>query len=91
MHRSPPRSARTVLFRKIECREFVMTIPDLQNMWLKRSVHPVHYTYVFHSTNSTHTSYRKGAFDHYDTIMCVGQYHVDEIRRTVRIRREVEG
>jgi YidC/Oxa1 family membrane protein insertase len=75
-------TTRTVLFRKIECREFVMTIPDLQNMWLKRSVHPVHYTYVFHSTNSTHTSYRKGAFDHYDTIMCVGPYHVEEIRRT---------
>ena len=78
-------STRTVLFRTIECREFVMTIPDLQNMWLKRSVHPVHYTYVFHSTNSTHTSYRKGAFDHYDTIMCVGPYHVDEIRRTEEI------
>jgi len=75
-------TTRTVLFRKIECREFVMTIPDLQNMWLKRSVHPVHYTYVFHSTNSTHTSYRKGAFDHYDTIMCVGPHHVEEIRRT---------
>ena len=78
-------STRTVLFRTIECREFVMTIPDLQNMWLKRSVHPVHYTYVFHSTNSSHTSYRKGAFDHYDTIMCVGPYHIDEIRRTEEI------
>jgi YidC/Oxa1 family membrane protein insertase len=66
----------------IQCHQFVMTIPDLQNMWLKRSVHPVHYTYVFHSTNSTHTCYRKGAFDHYDTIMTVGPYHVEEIRRT---------
>jgi YidC/Oxa1 family membrane protein insertase len=73
---------RTVLFRKIDCRTFVMTIPDLQQLWLKRSVHPVHYAYVFHSTNSTHTVYRKGAFDAYDTIFCVGQHHIDEIRRT---------
>jgi YidC/Oxa1 family membrane protein insertase len=73
---------RTVLFRKIDCRNFVMTIPDLQQLWLKRSVHPVHYAYVFHSTNSTHTVYRKAAFDAYDTIYCVGPHHVNEIRRT---------
>ena len=45
-----------------------MTIPDLGQLWLKRSVHPVRYVYLFHSTNSTHTVYRKGAFDAYDTI-----------------------
>ena len=73
---------RTVLFRKMDCRTFAMTIPDLQQLWLKRSVHPVHYAYLFHSTNSTHTVYRKGAFDAYDTIYCVGPHHVDEIRRT---------
>ncbi|MEX1072791.1 MAG: CDP-glycerol glycerophosphotransferase family protein [Chloroflexota bacterium] len=75
-------TARTALFARIDCRHFVMTIPDLNQLWLKRSVHPVHYVYMFHSTNSTHLAYRKGAFDAYDTILCVGPYHVDEIRKT---------
>lgn len=74
-------TARTVLFARIRCRHFVMTLPDLGNLWLKRSVHPVHYVYVFHSVNSTHTAYRKGAFDAFDTILCVGPHHVEEIRK----------
>lgn len=75
-------TARTVLFARIQAGRFVMTLPDLGNLWLKRSVHPVEYVYVFHSTNSTHTSYRKGAFDNFDTILCVGPHHLDEIRAT---------
>ncbi len=74
-------TARTILFARMQCRRFVMTLPDLGNLWLKRSVHPVEYVYVFHSMNSTHTSYRRGAFDNFDTILCVGPHHVDEIRK----------
>ena len=73
---------RTVLFARMDCQHFVMTLPDLGNLWLKRSVHPVHYIYLFHSINSTHTAYRKGAFDGFDTVLCVGPHHVDEIRKT---------
>lgn len=73
---------RTILFRKINVKKFVMTLPDLQTFHLKRSVHPVHYVYVFHSTNSTHSGYRKGAFDGFDTVLCVGAHHVEEIRKT---------
>ena len=62
-----------------------MTLPDLGNLWLKRSVHPVEYVYVFHSMNSTHTSYRRGAFDNFDTILCVGPHHVDEIRKAEEV------
>jgi YidC/Oxa1 family membrane protein insertase len=75
-------SPRTILFRSIDCRNFVMTLPDLERFHLKRSVAPVHYVYLFHSLNSTHTSYRKGAFDAYDTILCAGPHHIEEIRRT---------
>src|SRR5688500_7725782 len=74
-------STRTILFRSIDCRHFVMTLPDLERFHLKRSVAPVHYVYLFHSLNSTHTSYRQGAFDAYDTILCVGPHHIEEIRR----------
>lgn len=75
-------TVRTILFARIDVGHFVMTLPDLGKLWLKRSVHPVHYIYLFHSMNSTHTSYRKGSFDGFDTVLCVGPYHVDEIRKT---------
>ena len=78
-------STRTILFRSIDCCHFVMTLPDLERFHLKRSVAPVHYVYLFHSLNSTHTSYRKGAFDAYDTILCVGPHHLEEIRRTEEV------
>jgi YidC/Oxa1 family membrane protein insertase len=78
-------TARTILFARMDCRYFVMTLPDLGNLWLKRSVRPVHYVYAFHSMNSTHTSYRKGAFDNFDTILCVGPHHTEEIRKTEQV------
>ena len=75
-------TVRTILFARIECAHFVMTLPDIDQLWLKRSANPVHYVYLFHSTNSTHAAYRKAAFDAYDTILCVGPHHVAEIRKT---------
>lgn len=74
--------ARTVLFRTIDADTFVMTLSDLETFHLKRSVNPVHYFYVFHSIASTQRVYREHAFDAYDTILCVGPHHFDEIRRT---------
>ena len=79
-------TARTILFARIDCEHFVMTLPDLDQLWLKRSAHPVHYVYLFHSMNSTHAAYRKDAFDAYDTVLCVGPYQVDEIRRAEELR-----
>ena len=75
-------STRTTFFRLVDARVVVMTLPDLETFHLKRSVHPVHYAYVFHSMVSTHMIYRPGAFDAYDTVFCVGPHHVAEIRRT---------
>jgi YidC/Oxa1 family membrane protein insertase len=65
----------------VNCRVFVMTLTDLNQYHLKRSVRPVHYVYVFHSLVSTHMVYRQGSFDHYDSILCCGPHHVAEIRR----------
>lgn len=75
-------TVRTTFFRLVDADVMVMTLPDLETFHLKRSVHPVHYVYVFHAMVSTHMIYRKGAFDAYDTILCVGPHHVAEIRRT---------
>jgi YidC/Oxa1 family membrane protein insertase len=71
---------RTVYFKTAEAAMFVMTLTDLDTMQLKRSVHPVHYAYVFHSIASTHRIYRDRAFDAYDTVLCVGPHQVRELR-----------
>ena len=78
-------AVRTTFFRYVEAKVMVMTLPDLETFHLKRSVHPAHYVYVFHSIVSTHMTYRKGAFDAYDTVFCVGPHHVEEIRRTEEV------
>ncbi len=65
----------------VDCRVFVMTLTDLNQFHLKRSLNPVHYIYVFHALVSTHMAYRYGAFDHYDSILCCGRHQVEEIRR----------
>ena len=60
-----------------------MTMPDLETFHIKRSkIYPVHYIYIFHAMVSTHLVYRKNAFDHFDSILCVGAYQIDEIRST---------
>ena len=69
----------------VKCRVFVMTLTDLNLFHLKRSLHSVHYVYIFHSMVSTHMMYRTGAFDHYDSILCVGPHHVAEIRAHERL------
>ena len=76
-------ATRTKFFMELKAGVLVMTMPNLETYFIKRSkFHPVHYVYVFHSIGSTHTIYRKGAFDHYDSIFCVGPHHVKEISAT---------
>ena len=76
-------ATRTKFFMELKAGVLVMTMPNLETYFIKRSkFHPVHYVYVFHSIVSTHTIYRKGAFDHYDSIFCVGPHHVKEISAT---------
>ena len=60
----------------------VMTMTDLGNYHMKRSRHPVHYVYAFHSLVSTHMSYRPRSFDNYDSVLCVGPHQTEEIRQT---------
>jgi len=76
-------TARINFFLELKAEVLVMTMPDLGIYQIKRSrVYPVHYVYVFHSINSTHRNYRKSAFDHFDSIFCVGRHQIEEIRAT---------
>tara|TARA_Y100001949_G_C15938152_1_gene308877 strand:- start:17 stop:1162 length:1146 start_codon:yes stop_codon:yes gene_type:complete len=74
-------TARTKFFLTLKAKILVMDMPDLDKYHVKRSkVYPVHYVYLFHSIFSVHSYLRNGALDNYDTIFCVGQHHIDEIR-----------
>src|SRR5258705_2150283 len=71
----------TWLFQTLKADVMVLTMLDLGNFQLKRSLHPVHYVYVFHSMGSTHMVDHANSYDHYDSLLCAGPHHVEEIRR----------
>jgi len=74
---------RTAAFYRMDSDLLIMTMPDLGAFHLKRSkVWDVHYIYLFHALVSTHSNYRKGAFDHYDTVFLTSPYQHVEIRQT---------
>ena len=78
--------ARTKFFLDLKAKILIMTMPDLETFNIKKSkVYPVHYIYLFHSMVSTHLVYRRSAFEHFDSIFCVGNYQLDEIRRTEKL------
>ena len=77
---------RTKLFLTLKADVLVMTMPDLGTYHIKRSkIYPVHYVYIFHSMVSTFMTYRKGAFDNFDTILCVGKHQIQEIREMEKV------
>ncbi|HET6564975.1 MAG TPA: CDP-glycerol glycerophosphotransferase family protein [Xanthomonadales bacterium] len=71
----------TLFFQVNQSDVFVLTMMDLGNHHLKRSLHPVHYVYIFHSMGSTHMVDHANSFDHYDTLFCTGPHQVEEIRK----------
>ena len=78
--------ARTKFFLNLQADILIMTMPDLGEFHIKRSkVCPVHYIYLFHSMVSTHLVYNKNAFDSFDSIFCVGEYQIEEIRSGEKI------
>ena len=77
-------SVKYKFFWELKAKILIMTMADLENYWIKRSItFPVHYIYVFHSINSPLMGYNsgkisKGAFDHFDSIFCVGPHQIQE-------------
>ena len=72
---------RTKFFLNLKADILIMTMPDLGTSYVKRSkVYPVHYVFMFHAIASTHLVYKKNAFDNYDSILCVGNFQINEIR-----------
>ena len=70
------------LFMKMDADVVVMTMSDLENYHYKRSYvrKDITYIYMFHYPLSTHMVLHTGALDHYDEILCVGDFQFEEIR-----------
>lgn len=75
------------LLMKMDADIVVMTCPDLDRYHLKRSYvrKDIEYVYMFHYPLSTHMVLNTGALDHYDTILCVGDFQFEEIRAAERV------
>lgn len=82
-----PGMLRIWFFQFLDADVLVTQLLDLGNFDLKRSIHAVHYVYMFHSLISAHMSDHADSFDHYDTILCAGPHQMREIRR----REELHG
>ena len=70
------------LMMKMDADMVVMTMPDLENFHIKRSYvrKDVEYVYMFHGVGSVNLLLRKLALAHYDTIFCVGEHQIEELR-----------
>lgn len=75
------------LMMKMDAQMVVATLEDLDTYYIKRSYvrDDIDYVFFFHHMTSTHMTPNKGAFDGYDTIMCVGQHQIDELRRAEEV------
>ena len=65
----------------------IMTTPDLNKFYLKRSriKKDMEYIYLPHDMMSIHMGFREGAFDDFDTVFCAGEHIVNELRATERL------
>lgn len=75
------------LFMKMDADIVLMSTPDLDNYHLKRSYvkKDIEYIYIVHGPMSTHMLMNKGCLDHFDTILCVGDFQIPEVRKQEEI------
>lgn len=71
------------VFMKMDADIVLMTTPDLETYYYKRSYvkKDIEYIYTVHGPMSTHMVMNKGCLDHFDTIFCVGDFQIPEIRK----------
>lgn len=70
------------LMMKMDADIVLMTTPDLDNYYLKRSYikKDIEYIYMYHSFGSQNLTLRTHALDHFDTIFCTSPHNIEEER-----------
>ncbi len=71
------------LMMKMDASIVVTTLEDLETHYIKRSYvrKDIEYVFMFHHMMSCHLTPTRTAYDHYDTLMCIGPHQVAEIRK----------
>ncbi len=80
-------SFRTIFFQVGEADTLVLTMMDLGNLELKKSLYPVYYVYIFHGMGSTHMVDFEDSYDNYDSIFCAGRHQVQEIQKRESLQK----
>ena len=72
------------LMMKMDADMVLMTTPDLEKYYIKRSLvrKDVEYVYVPHDPMSVHMGLRENALDYFDTVFCTGPHVEREVRAT---------
>ena len=75
-------------FMKLEAKIVVMTTPDLQKYYLKKSLvqKDIEYIFLDHGITSSNLTLRTGALDHYSTIFSTGPEQTKEMRELEQLR-----
>lgn len=75
------------LMMRMDADIVVMTTPDLQTYYIKRSLvrRDVEYIYAPHDMMSVHMGFRKGALDNFDTVLATGPHVEREVRATEKV------
>ena len=68
-------------FLRLKAKNLFTTTTDLGNNILSKTKKVKNYIYYFHSPVSTTKVYTAKAFDNYDTILCIGEFQKNEIRK----------
>ena len=76
-----------VLMMRMDADIVVMTTPDLQKYYIKRSMvrDDVEYVYMDHGMNSVNLMLRRGALDAFDTVFCANANVVEELRAQEKV------
>ncbi len=75
------------LMLRQECDMVVMTTPDLDKYYLKKSKmkKDIEYVYIPHALMSMHMGMKEGSLDAFDTIFCAGEHIKREVEATERV------
>ena len=74
-------------FSKIRSSNLITTTTDLGNNIIKKNKFVDNYIYYFHAPVSTTRVYTTKAFDNYDTILCIGNFQINEILKREKIKK----
>ncbi len=75
------------LMMRVEADIVVMTTPELDNGYIKRSLmrKDIEYIFVPHDSASVHMGFKEHSLDNFDTVFCTGPHVAEEVRASEKV------